>query len=272
MVTRDGTALSFLLISLILLISNPAIFEDALGQIAVSGEPSGSTVLQHGASFEVGLKLKTGANVQYSMKADAFLYFDIHSHDGSEITTFSVLESNAFEGQFVAPKDGNYYFLSMNLGESVVTLTYDISFGETVHAIVHDSIRYDVVTSSNSNIDFLGFSQEDKQILILMETPYLTPGFVNITIPRSLLDGPFDLRGSITQYNHTQNESASTFIIKTNNGTNDITIVGTTVVPEFPFPIILLTLALSSFILYVRLRRQHIILQKGAFKNYSSIS
>lgn len=261
MVTSDRIPSSFLLMFLIYSIINLAMFEEASGQITVSGEPRGSKVLQHGATFEVGLKLKTGMNVQYSMKADAFLYFDIHSHDGNEIATFSVLESNAFEGEFVAPKDGNYYFLSMNLGESDVTLTYDISFGENVHPIVHDGIRYDVVTSSNSNIDFLGFSQEDKQILILMETPYLTPGFVNVTIPRSLLDGPFDLRGSITEYNHTQNESASTFIIKTNNGTNDITIVGTTVVPEFPFPIVLLTLALSSIILYVRLR-QHSILQK----------
>lgn len=251
---RDRTIISSLLAVLILFISGQTFFENIFGQIVVSGEPTGNVIVEHGGTFEVGLKLKTGTSVQYSMRADAFLYFDIHSHDGTEIATYSAIESQLFEGKFVAPKDGNYYFLSMNLGGSDVTLTYDISFGENVHPIVHDSIRYDVVTSSNSNIDFLGFSQEDKQILILMETPYLTPGFVNVTIPRSLLDGPFDLRGSITEYNHTQNESASTFIIKTNNGTNDIAIVGTTVVPEFPFPIIFLTLALSSLILYVRLR------------------
>lgn len=230
------------------------ILRDVFAQIVVSAEPTGNVRMQHGATFEVGLKLKTGTNVEYSMKADAFLYFDIHSHDGNEITTFSVLESNVFEGEFVAPKDGNYYFLSMNLGESDVALTYDISFGESIHPIVHDNIRYDVITSSNSNIDFLGFSQEDKQILILIETPYLTPGFVNVSIPRTLIDGPFYLRGSITEYNHTQNESVSTFIIKTNNGANDISITGTTVIPEFPLPIILLAMAVSSVILYVRLR------------------
>ena len=245
--------ISFLLALLFSAVSSQIFFEDTFGQI-VSGEPSGSIVLQHGELFEVGLKMKTGTSIKYMLNSDSFLYFDIHSHDGTQITTLSATEGKSFEGEFVAPKDADYYFLAENLGESDTTMTYSISFVENKHLVMYEGTRYDVTTVSNSNIDFLGFSQEDKQILVLMETPYLTPGFVNITIPRSLLDGPFDLRGSITEYNHTQSESASTFIIKTSNGTNDITIIGTTVVPEFPLPIILLTLALSSLILYVRLR------------------
>lgn len=229
-------------------------FESAFGQVTVTGEPSGSQVLPHGGMFEIGLKMKAGTSVQYMLKADAFLYFDIHSHDGMEITTHSATEGKSFEGEFVAPKDADYYFLAENLGESDITMTYSISFEENKHVVTYEGTRYDVTTVSNSNIDFLGFSQEDKQILIMIETPYLTPGFVNVSIPRTLMDGPFDLRGSITEYNHTQNESVTTFIIKTDDGTNDISITGTTVVPEFPFPIILLTLALSSLILYMRVR------------------
>jgi hypothetical protein len=244
----------FFLALLFVLPSSKTVFESAFGQVIVTGEPSGSQVLQHGVMFEVGLKMKAGANIQYLFRADSFVYFDIHSHDGNEITTLSVTESDVFEGTFVAPKDGNYYFLAMNLGESDVALAYDIAFTENKHLIVHDGIRYDAVTYSNSNIDFLGFSQEDKQILIMIETPYLTPGFVNVSIPRTLMDGPFDVKGSITEYNHTQNESVTTFIIKTDDGTNDISITGTTVVPEFPFPIILLTLALSTLIMYMRVR------------------
>jgi hypothetical protein len=250
----DRIIFGFLLVFLILSISTQTAFENAFGQITVSGEPNGSRVLHQGEIIEVGLKLKAGTNIQYMMKADAFLYFDIHSHDGNQITTHAVLESRVFEGTFVAPKDADYYFMSMNMGESEVNLMYNISIGEAKHPVVYENTQYDVTTVSNSNIDFLGFSQENKQILIMMETPYLTPGFLQVTIPRSLLDGPFDVKGVITEYNYTQNESSSVFVIKTNNGKNDASIIGTTVVPEFPVPIILLTLALSSLILYMRVR------------------
>ena len=250
----DRMFIIFLLGLLFLSLSGLTMLENAFGQVTVSGEPSGSRILQHGELFEVGLRMKTGTSINYMLRSDSFLYFDIHSHDGTQITTLSTTEGKSFEGQFVAPKDADYYFLAENLGESDITLTYSISFVENNHPVVYDGIRYDVITYSNSNIDFLGFSQEDKQILIILKTPYLTPGFVNVSIPRTLIDGPFDVQGTITKYNYTQNESSSTFTINTSNGTNDISIVGTTVVPEFPFPIVLLFLALSSFILYVRLR------------------
>src|SRR5574341_686846 len=254
MIMYDRTFFGFLLVFLVLSILNQTAFENAFGQITVSGEPNGSRVLHQGEIIEVGVKLKAGTNIQYMMKADAFLYYDIHSHDGNQITTHTVLESRVFEGTFVAPKDADYYFMSMNMGESEANLTYNISVGETKHHVVYEGTKYDVTAISNSNIDFLAFSQENKQILIMIETPYLTPGFLQVTIPRSLLDGPFDVKGIITGYNYTQNESSSVFVIKTNNGKSDISIIGTTTVPEFPFPIILLTLALSSLILYRRLK------------------
>lgn len=226
--------------------------ESAYGQI-VTGEPRGSLTLNHGEYFEVGVKMQKDTSIQYNMKADTFLLFDIHSHNGDQIVTHSITESSEFRGVFVAPEDGDYYFLAENLGASDASVEYRVSLVENVHSIQYEDARFDVITESNSHIESVNFSHENKQILIRVETPYLTPGFVNVAIPRSLIDGPFTVGGDVTEYSlRSGDESSSVFVIGTPQGTSEISIVGTTVVPEVPFPILLLALTVASLLLIAR--------------------
>ncbi|MEM2760795.1 MAG: hypothetical protein QXU32_03575 [Nitrososphaerales archaeon] len=230
------------------------ICEDAYAQ-TVSGEPSGSITIKSKEIFEVGLKLKEGESVSYAFDADRTLLFDIHSHDGNRIETHVLKESTVFDGVFFAPKNGDYYFLSMNLGWSEATLQYYISLAYNTHSILYEDIQYVITTSSNSSVEVVGFEQENKRMLIRMQTPYLTPGFINLTIPRTLIDGSFDLYGSLIDYRYWQNDTMSTFIIKTTAGIHDISITGTYVVPETPVPLLLMVVMMTVYILMIKLKK-----------------
>lgn len=217
----------------------------------IEGEPAGSAYLEPFDIFEIGMKLENGESIRYSFSSDTILLFDIHSHDGRKITTYTVMESRTFDGLFVAPTDGDYYFLVENLQSSTVNLHYNISFNRDTHIVHYEDMQFNVEIMSNSKVEVLEFNQENKQILLRMHTPYLTPGFADISVPRSLLDGPYDIQG-VTEREYSQDDSVSTFIIKTPNGTHDISITGTTVVPEVPFPIILFALTMISFIVLLK--------------------
>jgi hypothetical protein len=243
---------SLLLASLILLLSQITV-NDAFAQI-VRGQPVGGITLKPFQIFEVGIKLKAATNLKYNFSADNTLLFDIHSHDGQRINTYSLMESKVFDGVFVAPVEGDYYFLAQNVGQSEVNMRYDISISHEMHVIEYEGMQYDIITISNSDIQILEFSQENKQISFRIQTPYLTPGYVNITIPRNLLDGPFNVRGSLTEHVYSKDNSSSTFTIRTPNGIHDFSVIGTTVVPEVPFPAVLLALTIASFLVMVKVK------------------
>ncbi len=243
----------FLLTLLILLFTTQITTNTAIAQI-VKGEPIGSITLSPLGIFEVGIKMKAGASIKYDFNADEILLFVIHSHKGGQVTNYSAMESNIFDGVFIAPIEGDYYFLCQNLRTSEAVLKYSIFIDPEKQIIQYEEIQYDIITLSNSNIEILNFSQEDKQILIRIQTPYLTPGFANITIPRNLLDGPFNLQGTLTEHRYTQNNSSSVVTLGTPNGTHDVSIIGTTVVPEIPSPMIFLALAFTSILLVVKIK------------------
>lgn len=244
---------SFLLSLLIFSFLAQAIVKDAYAQV-IRGEPNGNASLNVGDIFEVGLKIKKGASVKYSLNADNVLLFDIHVHRGNQVITYEVKESKTFEGVFTAPDDGDYYFLAENLGGSAVTLKYDISFAHDTQTVQFEGVHYSVMTSSNSDVKIIGFNQENKQLSIRVETPYLTPGFADITIPRTLIDEPFTVQGELTDYKYMQDNLTSTFIIKTSFGTRDISVTGTHTIPEVPFPMLLMAATMASFLLLVKFR------------------
>jgi hypothetical protein len=209
----------------------------------ISGEPSGSTTLHPFDISEVGIRLKANAVVDYSFQADDRILFDIHSHDGKQIITHTVTESDIFVGKFTAPTDGDYYFFMENLQLKDISIDYNISFVHNSHFIQYEDAKYEIRIISNSDVIFLGFSQENKEISLRIETPYLAPGVANITIPRVLLDGPFTIQGGSAEENYSQDDSSSIFVIKTPNGSHDIRITGTTAVPESPIPLVFLAAA-----------------------------
>jgi hypothetical protein len=224
----------------------------------ITGEPMGSAKLAPFSIFEVGIKMKANTSIKYAFHAHDRMLFDIHSHDGRQITTHSVSESDSFVDEFVAPTDGDYYFLVQNLQLKDISFTYIISIDISRLVVQHEQINYQISTVSNSRIELLDFSPEDKQISFRIESPYLTPGFANITIPRNLIDGPFTLQGPLTEQRYSQNNSSSVFIVETPYGTYDFVITGSTAVPEIPVPIAILGLA-SALIFVLRIWKKRLL-------------
>lgn len=243
--------LKLLLVLIILPLGYP--IESSFGQ-TVRGEPSGNITLRPMDIFEVGFTLKKDETIQYNFQADQFIFFDIHAHEGDQIIIYEATEAREFRGSFTAPKDGDYYFMVQNFGLSNANIQYDISLGQNVHLITYEEMQFDLMVTSNSNVEIVDFSQEEKRISIRVITPYLTPGFVSVTIPRVLLDGPFELQGSFTEYEYSQDDELSTFIINTRRGTHDIAIIGTTVVPEVTLPLLFLVFAIASLLFITKMR------------------
>lgn len=218
----------------------------------ITSVPSGNMAIQPNHFFEVGVMMDAGETIQYSYSADAPVFFDLHLHEGTSVTDYLVIEASERNGSFTAPRAGNYYFLWENLGNSETKIRYDISFPRSTKTINYEDQSYEITFVSNSKIESITFDQPAKQILLKIKTPFLTPSFINMTIPKSLLDGSFDVMGGSAQFIVTESESASILLINTDDGTHDITIAGTTVVPEVPYPLIIFTFALFTLMLLAR--------------------
>jgi hypothetical protein len=230
---------------------NPAQTFKPVGAI-VTGTPSGNVVIQPNHFFEVGVLMDAGGTLSYSYTADTAVFFNLHSHDGASITDYLAAEVKERSASFTAPASGNYYFLWENVGSEEVKMNYDISLALLTRTIEYEDQGYEITLASNSRIEDVRFDQPMKQILMKVTTPFLTPGFLNITIPKALLDGSLDVKGGSAQFVVVEGGPESILLINTGVGTHDIAIVGTTVVPEIPYPVILLSFSILILVILIR--------------------
>ncbi|MFQ5968947.1 MAG: hypothetical protein ACE5J2_00425 [Nitrososphaerales archaeon] len=220
----------------------------------ISGEPSGNVVIRPDKFFEVGVIMNAGETIQYSYSADATVFFNLHSHDKRSTTNHVVSEGRERIDSFMAPTTGNYYFLWENLGSSEVRINYDILFPRMTQTINYENELHEITFVSNSKIESITFDQPKKQILMNVKTPFLTPGFINMTIPKVLLDGSFNVKGGSAQFILIEGDSESVLLINTDDGTHDVAIVGTTAILEIPFPLIIFLLSMLIIVTLAKIK------------------
>lgn len=214
--------------------------------LSVSGQPENNVTIQDFDIFEVGIKLDAGQKISYSYDASSGILFLLHRHEGTEVITHFTTEGKSHGDTFTAPKSGDYYLLWENLHFEQSDLSYKILFPRTLHEIEYDGKSFTLEVLSNSKVENLEFSAEEKQLSFSISTPYLTPGFVDISIPEELLGGEFTVDGSS---NYSVNHgSTAHIIVNTNVGTHNIVIHGSTAIPEFPFSFLILAMALTAFV------------------------
>ncbi len=130
--------------------------------------------------------------------------------------------------------------------------------------IVVGNTIYPLAIGSNSTISMFRFVQAEKMVTFNVTGPAETTGFCNVTIPKSLLrDSPWTVLLNSTDITSqaiiTENETHS-FLHFTydHSGINNIQVIGTWVVPEYPPKIIpALMLLLSALIIILRKRREN---------------
>jgi uncharacterized protein (DUF362 family) len=126
-----------------------------------------------------------------------------------------------------------------------------VGFLETFVASWEES-TFQVETISNSTVTAFSFNQTAKQVSFTVTGLHGTTGFCNITIPSSLLGGPYTVEVGgetvLEDYNPPTNGTHAFVYFTYSHSTQTVEIRGVTAIPEFPSFAILLLLVTTALL------------------------
>ena len=134
-------------------------------------------------------------------------------------------------------------------GDSILL---DASFEEKSFNVTVGSSVYVVTTRSNASVSDFSFNQVLKRIRFSCNASSGAAGFCNVTVPAALLWGEFSLFRDDVQlvsgvgYVQVYNGTHYTFNVGYGSGVHATEIFGTSVIPEFPAAVLMLSLMLGS--------------------------
>lgn len=118
--------------------------------------------------------------------------------------------------------------------------------------------EFGVQVQTNSRIVDASFDQPAKRVSIKLEGVQSSAGRSEFIVPKALLGGPFavSLDGGLAENVEViENQTHATIALEHEHGLQEITIQGTSVVPEFPLPAAVPAASLAALLIYRRLRR-----------------
>jgi len=222
----------------------------------------GADLIAMGLSWVIGLWNSTGGDVQ-----------DLTAFTSEEAFTISTpkeifkieVEAKAFNPS-VTIDIYDQYAGDVN---NIDLLDGDCPWDNTVrmtaintNTITFDSINYNVVTTSNSTVSGITFDQPGMAINITVTGEAGTHGYVNVTIPKSLLNATLAgwdviLDDATTTYTASENATHTFIYFSYTHSQHSVRIVGTWVVPEFPSTTILFTLLTALAVVFALVRKIH---------------
>lgn len=130
-----------------------------------------------------------------------------------------------------------------------------------VFRAIWESTPYDISIVSNSTVTAFSFSQPNKRINFNVTRPSGTHGFCNVTIPETLLGGPYtvtvdDLPAAPSPV-EVSNDTHTSVYFTYNHSTRMVKILGTTVIPEFPSATILPLFMIATLLAIIVYKRKH---------------
>jgi parallel beta-helix repeat protein len=128
---------------------------------------------------------------------------------------------------------------------------------------VWDEILYQVELVSNATVTDFGFNADGRFMKFNVKGENSTTGFCRVTINYALLGGPYTVFVGTTQVNPmaTSNLTHSFLYFTTPQGTQSVSVIGETAVPEFAsatslFQVFLILSSLVSLLVFVRATRK----------------
>ena len=123
-------------------------------------------------------------------------------------------------------------------------------------AVKAEGKDFDVKLASNSDVSNLQFDEQAKKISFTVSGETGTKGTTDITIPKSLLSGNISVmidgqvmsQADVIETDDTQDET--TLEINYHHSTHTIEVVGTNAVPEFPFSIMVMAVAIGLLVIF----------------------
>lgn len=122
----------------------------------------------------------------------------------------------------------------------------------------HEGAQYGVVLQTNARVLGATFDPPSKSININLEGVQDAAGRSELLIPKEFIAGPFavSLDGKIAErVIVTENQTYTIIAVEHEHDLREITIQGTTAVPEFPLPAFLAAAGIAAMLVWKRLRR-----------------
>jgi len=129
---------------------------------------------------------------------------------------------------------------------------------ETFHVYV-DWTGFDIDVSCNSTVSNFVFNQTQKMISFQLTGVSQTVGYCNVSFPKELLGGPYDIKVEdlpVTHYETSNGKMRLHFTINFQSTCN-VKIIGKTIISEFPnFALPLMIAALFTMIIVARAKQR----------------
>jgi hypothetical protein len=205
--------------------------------------------------------------------AVGYYWFDVDLTDHGLNVTSNVdfylgiewtLDNHPEIGETLAGSLGNHTSRSWIWDGTAWTLEENYDFmiravvGTLVDHRIADGYNFRVTTESNSTISNFKFIQAEKKILFNVTGPLGTTGFCNVTIPKPLLQGDFNVMldgGNITDFIVQDNATHTSLYLTYGHSVHSIEITGTIVIPEPTALLFTLSMAITGTAVIVRKKR-----------------
>lgn len=150
-------------------------------------------------------------------------------------------------GMSYTMNETDYYYNMSMLWKMTATNMWDAVF------TVQDGYTFNITIASNSTISNFDFDESVKQISFNLTGPNGKMGYCNVTIPKDFLKGEpwmILLNGTdyVTACSVTESDTHASIHIPYSCSTSTVQIIGTWVIPEFPYIMILLLFTIFSII------------------------
>jgi parallel beta-helix repeat protein len=127
--------------------------------------------------------------------------------------------------------------------------------------IFWDNKAFPTSLASNSTVSAFTFDQSNKEISFVATGPANTTGYFNVSMPKMLLSGPWRIllsqRDATSKATIVENETHTTIFLNCNHSSQNIELIGTQVIPEYPstnsFLLAILLLSMTA-VIFVRRR------------------
>jgi hypothetical protein len=176
---------------------------------------------------------KQNSIIKYTLENASTFYDNMWTVRIQYSETFSIIFSEEIDLIFINNnfiKLDNKKGISANNGGNAI-IQYYSEIPKTIEEVRWEENKFDVEIITNSKIDEFNFDQASKNITFQVNEKNK---FVTISMYEELLGGPYVilLNDEKIEYNYSSNENYVSLSIKPNSS-GEITIIGTTVIPEF---------------------------------------
>jgi hypothetical protein len=125
---------------------------------------------------------------------------------------------------------------------------------------ITDGFDFRVITESNSTISNFNFIQAEKKIIFNVTGPSGTIGFCNVTIPKPLLQGHFDVMfdgENVTDFILSASPTHTSLYLTYEHSGHRVEIMGTIVIPESTFLFTLLMAVTLTAVIFRKKLQLH---------------